>query len=108
MPNTYSWQFPRLDVLLTYETVADAVYEVHWRLTASDGNGRTAEAYGVQACGPIDTNNFIPYSSLTFLTVKGWIETQMGGDLYQIVDYLDKKIAEQAEPTRQGLAPPWV
>ena len=104
--NTYTWQFPRLDVYPTYQTLTDAVFQVHWRLTADNGNGRTAESYGVQECGPIDTNDFTPFADLTQLEVQGWVEVQMGAELAQVKAELDARIQEAVAPTRLSLPPP--
>lgn len=107
MPTSYVWQFPRLDVYPTYETVTDAVFRVHWRLTADNGAGRTAESYGVQSCGPIDTSEFTPYDELTELEVQGWVEAEMGAELDQVKADLDARLQEAVAPTRLSLPPPW-
>lgn len=107
MPNTYVWQFPRLDVYPTYETVTDAVFQVYWRLTADNGAGRTEESYGVQPCGPIDPENFTPYEDLTETEVQDWVETQMGSELNQVKSDLDARIQEAVAPTKVSLPPPW-
>lgn len=108
MPNTYTWKFPRLDVYPTYETVTDAVFQVHWRLTADNGAGRTEESYGVQECGPIDLAEFIPFEDLTESEVQGWVETQMGStELNQVKSDLDTRLQEAVAPTRVSLPPPW-
>lgn len=107
MAITYTWQFDALDVFPTYQTVTDAVESMHWRLTADDGFGHQAQAYGEQKTGPIDPDNFIPYNDLTLPVVQGWCETQMGGDLDVIKASLVGQINEQIAPTIVPLAPPW-
>ena len=106
--NTYTWQFPALDVYPLHEGLADAVFNMHWRLTADDGSGHTAEAYGTQAAGPIDPNDFIPYADLTLVEVTGWVEAAMGEvDLGTLKASLDQRIANQVSPPTATLAVPW-
>ena len=106
--NTYTWQFPALDVYPSHAGLADAVFNMHWRLAADDGGGHTAEAYGTQAAGPIDPSEFIPYADLTLAEVTGWVEAAMGViDLNSLKDSLDRQIADQVTPPTASLAPPW-
>jgi hypothetical protein len=104
---TYAWQFDSLDVFPTYSTVTDAVESMHWRLTASDGLGHQAQAYGEQKTGPIDVNNFIPYAELTLADVQGWCEVQMGPELDLVKAQLVGQINEQINPATVSLPPPW-
>lgn len=107
--NTYTWQFPLLDVYPLYEGLVDAVFSMRWRMTADDGAGHTAEAYGTQAAGPIDHNDFIPFADLTLAEVTGWAEAAMGAiDLAALKASLDKDIADQVSPPTASLPPPWV
>lgn len=107
MPTAYTWQFDSLDVFPTYETVSDAVESMHWRLTADDGLGHQATAYGETKTGPVDVDNFIPFASLTLATVQGWCEAQMGTELDEVKASLVGQINEQVSPTIQSLPPPW-
>ena len=107
MTIAYTWQFDSLDVFPTYSTVTDAVESMHWRLTADDGLGHQAQAYGEQKTGPIDVNNFIPYADLTLADVQGWCETQMGPEVDVVKAQLVGQINEQVDPTTVSLPPPW-
>lgn len=105
---TYSWQFDALDVYLTYQTVNNAVYAMHWRRNADDGNGHTATAYGVQPCGPINPNDFTPYNQLTLNQVANWLEAQISAEDRAGIDAeLLQHINDQAAPTKAELRPPW-
>lgn len=104
---TYAWQFDSLDVFPTYETVTNAVESMHWRLTADDGLGHQAQAYGEQKTGAIDVNNFIPYEELTLADVQGWCETQMGDQVDVVKATLVGQIAEQVDPTIVSMPVPW-
>lgn len=106
---TYVWQFDSLDVFPTYETVTDAVESMHWRLTADDGLGHQAQAYGEAKAGPVDLDNFIPFDELTLETVQGWCEEAIGTDEVNAVKAsLVGQIDEQVSPSILSLAPPWL
>lgn len=107
MPNAYTWQFESLDVIPTYQSVQNAVESMHWRLTADDGLGHTATAYGETKAGAVDVNNFVPFAELTLATVQSWCEVQMGGEVDAIKAALVGQINEQVSPTIQSLPPPW-
>ena len=106
--NAYTWQFPALEAYPTYEGLTDAVFSMHWRLTANDGAGHTAEIYGEQRTGPIDPADFIPFADLTKAEVQGWLETELGADVVaNMKTGLDAAIANQINPPTVTLAPPW-
>ena len=50
----------------------DVVYDVEWRLTATEGSD-TVTKVGVTQVEPPDSGNFTPFSSLTNDIVKSWI-----------------------------------
>lgn len=105
---TFAWQFTQLDVLPSFEGLTDVVECMHWRLTASDGLGHTATAYGEQCAGPPDPNNFTPFASLSAGQVTGWVEAAMGDELGAVQAQLEGQLAEAANPTIVGLPPPWL
>lgn len=105
---TTTWQFPAFDVYPTYETEANAVHIIHWRVKAEDGLGHASEAYGTVECGPIDVNNFVPFEDLTQEIVQGWCDQQLGAEIInQIQVGLVGRINEQVSPTLETLAAPW-
>jgi len=105
---TYAWQFDSLDVIPTYQTVTDVVESMHWRLTADDGLGHQAQAYGETKAGAPDLNNFIPFADLTPQVVEGWCETALGPELDEVKAWLVGQITEQVDPTIVSLPPPWL
>ena len=105
--NAYTWQFVALDVYPTYAGLTNVVESVHWRLSADDGSGHKAEAYGEQPLGPPDPNNFTPFASLTFAQVLGWVQAQMGAEAAGLQASLDQRIAQQVSPTVVAMSPPW-
>ena len=103
----YTWDVSTCDTYPTKDSKSDVVYNVHWRLTAtddtnkdSDGNNWTATMYGSQGVNTDDLSSFINWSSLKESDVQGWVETAMGSDtVSDIKASLDAAIAEKITPT---------
>ena len=103
----YTWDVNTCDTYPTKDSKCDVVYNVHWRLTAtddtnkdSDGNNWTATTYGSQNVDTSDLSSFIEWSSLKASDVQGWVETAMGSDTVTAMKTaLDEQIAEKITPT---------
>lgn len=108
MPTAYTWQFTALDVYPTFEAVTNAVESMHWQLTADDGLGHQASAYGETKAGPVDLGNFIPFDELTLEVVQGWCEAQMGSEADEVKASLVGQIDEQISPITQTMVAPWL
>ena len=103
----YTWDVNICDTYPTKDSKSDVVYNVHWRLTATDdtnkdseGNNWTATTYGSQSVDTSDLSSFIEWSSLKASDVQGWVETAMGSDTVTAMKTaLDEQIAEKITPT---------
>ena len=103
----YTWDVSTCDTYPTKDSKSDVVYNVHWRLIAtddtnkdSDGNNWTATTYGSQNVDTSDLSSFIEWSSLKASDVQGWVETAMGSDAVTAMKTaLDAEIAEKVTPT---------
>ena len=103
----YTWDVSTVDTYPTKDSKSDVVYNVHWRLTATDdtnkdseGNNWTATTYGSQSVDTSDLSSFIEWSSLKASDVQGWVETAMGSDTVTAMKTaLDEQIAEKITPT---------
>ena len=103
----YTWDVSTCDTYPTKDSKSDVVYNVHWRLTAtddtnkdSDGNNWTATTYGSQNVDTSDLSSFIEWSSLKASDVQGWVETAMGSDAVTAMKTaLDAEIAENVSPS---------
>ena len=103
----YTWDVSTCDTYPTKDGKSDVVYNVHWRLIAtddtnkdSDGNNWTATTYGSQNVDTSDLSSFIEWSSLKASDVQGWVETAMGSDAVTAMKTaLDAEIAEKVTPT---------
>jgi len=107
MAISYTWDVSTVDTYPTKDSKSDVVYNVHWRLTAtddtnkdSDGNNWTAEVYGSQAVDTSDLSSFKAFADLTASDVQGWVEAALGADeVIAMKASLDANIAEKVTPT---------
>ena len=103
----YTWDVSTCDTYPTKDGKSDVVYNVHWRLTATDdtnkdseGNNWTATTYGSQNVDTSDLSSFIEWSSLKASDVQGWVETALTADTVTAMKTaLDAQIAEKVTLT---------
>ena len=107
MAINYTWDVNTVDTYPTKDSKSDVVYNVHWRLKATDdtnkdsnGNNWTAEVYGSQAVDTSDLSSFTAFADLTASNVQGWVETALGTDeVTAMKASLDANIAAKITPT---------
>ena len=107
MAINYAWDVNTVDTYPTKDSNSDVVYNVHWRLTAtddtntdSDDNNWTAEVYGSQNLDTDDISSFTAFADLTSSDVQGWVEAALGADkVTELKSGLDAQIAEKITPT---------
>ena len=107
MAISYSWNVSTVDTYPTHNSQSDVVYNVHWRLTATDdanndadGNNWTADVYGSQAVDTSDLSSFTAFADLTASNVQGWVEAALGADKVTAMKAsLDANIAAKITPT---------
>lgn len=111
MAINYEWNVNTVDTYPTKDSKSDVVYNVHWRLRATDDENNiedsfgsirpaTAEVYGTQLLDVSDLSSFTAFADLTASDVQGWVEAAMGEEA--VTNYkadLDAQIAEQITPT---------
>ena len=103
----YTWDVSTVDTYPTKDSKSDVVYNVHWRLTAtddtnkdSDGNNWTATTYGSQGVDTSDLSSFTAFADLKASDVQGWVEAALGADeVTALKALLDSQIAELITPT---------
>ena len=110
MAINYTWDVKTVDVK-NIDGNEDAVFNVHWRLSAEDdsntvkdeeGNdiSATHTIYGSQFLDTSDLSDFTAFSDLTASDVQGWVETAMTADtVTEMKAGLDANIAEKVTPT---------
>ena len=109
MAISYEWDVKTVDTYPTKDSKSDVVYNVHWRLTATDdtnnnaeGNSLTATVYGSQGLDTSDLSSFTAFASLDAAKVQGWVEAAMTADkVTEMKAGLDATIAELVTPTSE-------
>ena len=107
MAINYAWDVSTVDTYPTKDSNADVVYNVHWRLTATDdtnkdsnGNYWTANMYGSQSLDTDSISSFVEFGSLDAAKVQGWVEAALTADTVTAMKAgLDAQIAEKITPT---------
>lgn len=107
MAISYKWDVKTVDTYPTKDSKSDVVYNVHWRLTATDdtnndadGNPQTATVYGSQGLDTSDLSSFTAFADLTASDVQGWVEAALTSDtVNDMKDGLDSTIEELVTPT---------
>ena len=107
MAISYVWDVKTVDTNPTKDSKSDVVYNVHWRLTATDdtnndaeGNSLTATVYGSQALDTSDLSSFTEFADLTASDVQGWVEAALTADtVNDMKDSLDSTIEKLVTPT---------
>ena len=103
----YTWDVSTVDTYPTKDSKSNVVWNVHWRLTATDdtnkdseGNNWTATAYGSQTLDTSDLSSFTEFADLTASNVQGWVETALTADTITAMKAsLGAQIAEMVTPT---------
>ena len=111
MAISYAWNVSTVDTYPTKSSKSNVVYNVHWRLTAtdgsnndSDGNSQTAEIYGSRRLDTSDLSSFTNWSSLDAAKVQGWVEAALdaeeSGTVADMKTGLAAQIAKKVTPTQ--------
>lgn len=108
MANTYTWDFPTLDVHNSAQNGHDDVIQtVHWRMTAvsdsetdADGNALSVSAYGSIGLTTPDSgdSSFIAFDSVTKDNCKAWVLADLGKTESELQSMLDEQITALATP----------
>jgi len=107
MAISYAWDVSTVDTYPTKDSNSDVVYNVHWRLTATDdanddadGNAQTADIYGSEGLDTDSISSFVAFGSLDAAKVQGWVEASLTADVVTAMKAgLDAQIAEKITPT---------
>lgn len=106
MAINYTWDVSTCDVYPTKSGKSNVVYNVHWRLKATDdtnknaaGNPLIAETYGAIKLDISDLSNFTNWSSLDAAKVQGWVESALGStEVAAKKAYAEQLIKEKITP----------
>ena len=106
MAISYSWSFSALDVELgpDADDHTDVVYTIHWRYSATDGEGHGASSIGTSSVKWEEGDPWIPYEDLTVSDVQGWVEEDLGEERIEAMQgSFDAQIAEEVTPTHETM-----
>ena len=103
----YTWNVSTVDTYPTKDSKSDVIYNVHWKLTATDDTNKDANdvnisetVYSTQLLDTSDLSNFKAFADVTVSDVQGWVETAIGSDeVTAMKTGLDAKITEMITPT---------
>ena len=103
----YTWDVSTVDTYPTKSSKSDVIYNVHWKLTATDNSNQDEDGvnisetiYSSQELDTSDLSSFKAFADVTVSDVQGWVETAIGSDkVTSMKASLDAKIAETITPT---------
>lgn len=104
MANTYTWDCRTVDAYPSHTddsgvTESQVVYNVHWRVTGSDGVNQTT-VIGTQTIETSDLSGFTAFDSLTHDSIVAWTKAAMGDErVSEIESSLDSQLSELATPS---------
>lgn len=103
----FSWTIEQMNCYPTHNNQTDVVFNVHWRVNATDGV-RNATNYGTQDIIYIADSPYTPYANLTQSQVIDWVKEAMGDERVASIEAnIDAQIQQQITPTIVNLPPPW-
>ena len=104
MSLSYEWNFSALDIELgpDADDHTDIVMVIHWRYSATDGEGHGSSSIGTSSVKWEEGEPWIPYEDLTEADIQGWVEADLGEEQIAAMQAsFDTKIAEQITPTHE-------
>lgn len=107
MAITNTWVIVQMDAYPQADGETDVVFNVHWRLNATDGT-YNGSVYGSQGVALNPEAPFTPYADLTQDQVIGWVQDAMGAE--QVASYeanVAAQIEAQANPPVVTPPLPW-
>jgi hypothetical protein len=89
------------------EGQTNVVFNVHWRVNATDGT-YNATSYGTVGVTYTADKPYTPYANLTQSQVAGWVQASLGAERVASIETgLANDIANQANPPVLTPSLPW-
>lgn len=104
MATTYTWDCSTVDTYPTHTdensvTQSDVIYNVHWRVTATDDTNTVANI-GTQMLSVEDLTSFTSFDSITHDNIVAWTKAAMGAEEVTALETrLSAALNELANPT---------
>lgn len=107
MAVTFAWDVSTVDTYPTKDSKADVIYNVHWRLTGTDGvnkdaddNKQTGSTYGSQSLDVSDLSSFTAFGSVSKANAQAWVEAALTSDkVTELKNGIKAQITEKVTPT---------
>ena len=107
MSITNTWVIEQMTCYPTFESQTDVVFNVHWRVNATD-NTYNATSYGTVGVAYEAGSPYTPYADLTQDQVIGWVQAAMGAEQVASIEAgLATNIADHTHPPVVSPALPW-
>ena len=107
MSITTTWVIEQMNCYPTYESQTDVVFNVHWRVNATDGTFY-ATSYGTVGVTYEAGSSYTPYVDLTQAQVVGWVQAALGAERVAEIEFnLATQISNQIDPPIVTPALPW-
>jgi hypothetical protein len=101
------WIIEQMDCYPTCGGQTDVVFNVHWRVNATDGPGN-ATSYGTAGVTYDAGSPYTPYADLTQSQVVGWVRAALGSEQVDAIENsLAGSLAKKASHPVASPALPW-
>ncbi len=101
---TYSWDCRTVDTYPSHTdetgtTESSVVYNVHWRVTGTEGEHSTT-VIGTQTIDTADLSSFTAFADITHDMMVAWTKAALGTErVSEIESSLDAQLAELSAPS---------
>ena len=107
MAVTFAWDVSTVDTYPTKDSKTDVIYNVHWRLTGTDGVNEDAEGnkqigsvYGSQGLDTSDLSSFTAFATVSKANVQAWVEAALtSSTVTELKNGIKSQITEKVTPT---------
>lgn len=102
----WNWNVSTVDTYVSHTddndvTESDVIYNVHWRLTGSDGTNQ-ATNIGTVALDVSDISTFTNFDDVTLSDVETWVEDALGTEqVTSMKENIQAQVDEIAAPTKR-------
>ncbi len=94
------WNVKTVDVYPTKDEHTNVIFNVHWRVSKTEGEDYSASSYGTQTLNTDDLSGFIDFDSVTTAEVQAWVIDAMGEEaVTELEANLDAQIESEINPT---------
>tara|TARA_B100000886_G_scaffold207194_1_gene143262 strand:- start:210 stop:524 length:315 start_codon:yes stop_codon:yes gene_type:complete len=96
------WDVKTVDVYPTKADHSNVIYNVHWRVSKTEGEDYAASSYGTQSLATDDLKKFIDFDKVKLAQVEAWVVNAMGEEaVAELEANLDAQIEAQKNPTTE-------